>query len=214
MSRASAIITQWKAKGFHLHLLYFKQSHHMAGNRSLLLQHSSNSPQEHCGPYECIPHTTHTATHARDLINQVWNSTYLLSLIKSIISCSIFKSIILSLSKRNAGIWYHQLWIDILQENIHISMFVRLFCKHCQSSWLKMKHASFTLDHLQKTTACFSASSLTYRFHSSMSSAMVWKHFQPQQAAINALPRKTLTAMDSFGLFSPFFDGKWDFQLS
>lgn len=215
MSRASAITTQWKGEGFHLHLLYFKQFHHVAGNRSLLLQRASNSPQEHCGPYECVPHTTHAAAHARDLMNQVWNSTYLLSLIKSIISCSIFKRIILSLSKRNARICTIKLWAEILEENIHITVFTRLFCKNCQSSWLKLRHGVFfTLDHLQKTKACFSAPSLTYRFHSSMSSAMVWEHFQPQQAAINALHRKTHTAVDSFGLFSTFFDGKWDFHLS
>lgn len=70
MSGASAIMMQWKAKGFNLHLLYFKQYHHVSGNKSLILQRASNSAREHCDPYELIPSTALIATHTRDLITK------------------------------------------------------------------------------------------------------------------------------------------------
>lgn len=204
MSGASVITTQWKAKGFHLHLFYFKQSHHVAGSRSLLLQHARKSPQEHCGPYECTPHSTHAATHTWDLYKPSVEVNLLVvtnEINNFLFHFQEYHSVPVKKKCKNL---YHQLWTDILEENIHISMFVGLFCECCQSSWLKnWKMLFFTLDHLQKTSACFSAPSLIYRFHYSMSSTMVWKNFQLQHAAISVLHRKILTSMDLV-FFHPF----------
>lgn len=50
--------------------MYFKQYHHVSGNKSLILQRASNSARERCGPYELIPSTALIATHTRDLITK------------------------------------------------------------------------------------------------------------------------------------------------
>lgn len=73
--------------------------HDVSGNKTLILQCASKRAQD-AGVHMSASITQMCFCMHTWPLNQVQSSTYLLSLIKSIISCSIFKSIILSLSKR------------------------------------------------------------------------------------------------------------------
>lgn len=181
--------------------------HNVSGHKSLILWHAIKRAQD-AGVHMSASITQMCFCMHTWPLNQVQSSTYLLSLIKSIISCSIFKSIILSLSKRRKKQNTQGTVASTTNSHFRSKTEYANICKAIFQVWPAMlikNEMCFALAHLKKIPLGSAASFLTQR---QTETFLAFKHSQRASSHMGlyqcVAQNTALTAAASPGVFSPF----------